>query len=284
MWKQKFALNIGKQFGEDLPAQLSLLKQCGFEGYFFTWNREMDPKPIVEEGNRLGMTLQSIHAPFTKVKALWDADEEAAKDALDELLECLHACKELGAPIMVTHVYIGFKDFVPVTETGLNRYRVLVDEAERLGVKIAFENTEGEEYLAALMDAFKDSPAVGFCWDTGHEMCYNHSKDMLALYGDRLFCTHLNDNLGISDFEGNIYYTDDLHLLPFDGIADWDDIARRLDQWSFDNFMTFELKITPTKTRFENDYYRTLSLTGYLSECHKRACRVAVKRKVHQAK
>ena len=92
MWKQKFAMNIGKQFGEDLPAQLSLLKQTGFEGYFFTWSRTLDPKPIVEEGERLGMTLQSIHAPFTKVKALWDTDVEAAQDALDELMECLRDC------------------------------------------------------------------------------------------------------------------------------------------------------------------------------------------------
>ncbi len=283
MWKQRFALNIGKQFGEDLSAQLSQLQEAGFDGYFFTWSRTLDPKPIVAEGERLGMTLQSIHAPFGKVKHLWGEDEEAAREALDELMDCLRACKELGAPIMVTHVYIGFKDFLPITEVGLGRYGELVREAERLGVKIAFENTEGEEYLAALMEAFKDSPAVGFCWDTGHEMCYNHSKDMLALYGDRLLCTHLNDNLGIKDFDGNIYYTDDLHLLPFDGIADWDDIARRLDQWNFKDFMTFELKIAPTKTRHENDAYAAMPLTDYLAECFKRACRVAVKRKVNQA-
>lgn len=282
MWKQKFALNIGKLFGEDLPAQLTLLQQAGFEGYFFTWNRQLDYKPIVEEGNRLGMTLQSIHAPFTKVKYLWGEDEEAAQDALNELLECLQVCAECGAPIMVVHVYIGFKEFLPITETGLNRYRVLVEEAERLGVKIAFENTEGEEYLAALLETFRSSPAVGFCWDTGHEMCYNHSKDMLSLYGDRLICTHINDNLGIKDFGGEIYYTDDLHLLPFDGIGDWDDIARRLDRWEFKDFMTFELKLASQKERHENDCYAAMPLTDYLAEAYKRACRLAAKRRVHQ--
>ena len=48
---------------------------------------------------------------------------------------------------------------------------------------------------------------------------------MLALYGEKLICTHLNDNLGIKDFEGKTTWHDDLHLLPFDGIADWNKIA-----------------------------------------------------------
>ena len=83
--------------------------------------------------------------------------------------------------------------------------------AKERGVKVAFENTEGEEYLEALMDNFKDDDTVGFCWDTGHEMCYNHSQDMLAKYGDRLIATHINDNLGISDYDGKITWLDDLH-------------------------------------------------------------------------
>ena len=44
-------------------------------------------------------------------------------------------------------------------------------------------------------------------------------KDMLELYGDRLIATHINDNLGVSNSDGKIFRTDDLHLLPFDGIA-----------------------------------------------------------------
>lgn len=44
---------------------------------------------------------------------------------------------------------------------------------------------------------------------------------MLDKYGDRLIATHLNDNLGVSDFDGKVTWTDDLHLLPFDGIIDW---------------------------------------------------------------
>lgn len=71
------------------------------------------------------------------------------------------------------------------------------------------------------MNHFRGNPAVGFCWDSGHELCYNHGRDMLAQYGDRLLGTRLNDNLGVRDDGGQITFLDDLHLLPFEGIADW---------------------------------------------------------------
>jgi len=129
-----------------------------------------------------------------------------------------------------------------------------------------------------LLEHFKDNDSVGFCWDSGHEMCYNYSKDLLALYGDKLIATHLNDNLGISNFGGRIYWTDDLHLLPFDGIADWDGIAKRLDRCGFNGIMTFELNIRSKPDRHENDIYTKMTIEEYIAECYKRACRVAVKR------
>ena len=130
------------------------------------------------------------------------------------------------------------------------------------------------------MEYFKDNKNVGFCWDSGHEMCYNRSQDLLALYGDRLIATHLNDNLGIKDFGGRIFWHDDLHLLPFDGIADWDNIAERLDRCGFDGIMTFELNLNSKPDRHENDEYRRMPIEEYVAEAYKRACRVAAKRKI----
>ena len=281
MWKQKLCLNCSKSFPLSVPEQLRLYKRIGFDGVFFPWSKD-DPidewKAVADE---VGLTVQSIHAPFNKIDALWRDDEERAKLALDELLACIHTCQELGVPIMVSHAFIGFRDHTP-TEIGLKRFEIMVNEATKCGVKIAFENTEGEEYLAALMEHFKGNGTVGFCWDTGHEMCYNHSQDMLSLYGDRLIATHINDNLGIRDFDGEIIYTDDLHLLPFDGIGDWDGVAARLDRENFSDFMTFELKIASQNGRIDNVIYENMPFELWVAEAFKRACRVAAKRKQYR--
>jgi sugar phosphate isomerase/epimerase len=102
---------------------------------------------------------------------------------------------------------------------------------------------------------------------------------MLASYGDRLFATHLNDNLGISREDGEIFWTDDLHLLPFDGIADWDNIAARLDKWGYSGILTFELTVKSKPDRHENDKYAQMPLEEYIAECYIRACRLAYMRK-----
>ena len=220
------------------------------------------------------MIYQSVHAPFVRMNEMWKTGEEATA----ELIDCLHACKENGVPIMVAHTFLGFNSHTP-NEKGLGNFGKVVHEAENLGVKVAFENTEGEEYLAAVMERFKDSPAVGFCWDTGHEMYYNHSKDMLSLYGDKLIATHINDNLGIRDFDGNITWIDDLHLLPFDGIADWQGIADRLNKCGYDGILTFELNRCSKPDRLENDFYNEMPIDQYLTLAFMRACMVAALRK-----
>lgn len=98
---------------------------------------------------------------------------------------------------------------------------------------------------------------------------------MLALYGDRLIATHLNDNLGISDFNGNIFWTDDLHLLPMDGIIDWKNVSERLNKCGYDGILTFELSRISKPNRHDNDKYERMSMKEYLAECYARACRVA---------
>lgn len=125
------------------------------------------------------------------------------------------------------------------------------------------------------MDAFSEEEHVGFCWDSGHELCYNRGKDMLRLYGDRLIATHLNDNLGVSDFEGQIFWTDDLHLLPFDGIHDWKQVADRLNRCGYDGVLTFELIRGNKPNRHDGDKYQQMPVESYIAECYARACRLA---------
>ena len=145
-------------------------------------------------------------------------------------------------------------------------------EAERLGVTMALENTEGEEYLAKLMPLADAYGSVGFCWDSGHEMCYNRSRDLLALYGKHLVCTHLNDNLGMSG--DAITWEDDLHLLPFDGAADWGMIVSRLKAAGYRGDFTYEVKLEGREGRHEHDGYRALSFAEYAALALARAQRI----------
>lgn len=277
MLGERLCLGISSSFGLSREDQIRLFAKTGFEAFFDNYSEDIDLVALGRLAAAEGLEFQSIHAPFTKMRHMW-YESDVTQTATDELISCARACADAGAPIMVAHAFIGFEDHSP-TQLGIDSFGKVVDAAAELGVKVAFENTEGEEYHAALMDAFRGCKNVGFCWDTGHEMCYNRSQDMTALYGDRLICTHLNDNLGIKDFNGNITFIDDLHLLPFDGIADWSSIAARLDKLSFAGPLTFELTTISKPGRHENDAYARMRPEEYITEAYKRACRVAALRK-----
>lgn len=269
----KLVLATSKSYGVPTERQIELFHNAGFDGFFTDFKCDTETPIYRKKANELGMIYQSIHAPFTKMKGIWHGTDEEAKECVDELISCVETCADNDVPLTVIHAFIGFRNHEP-NDRGVEYFSKVVKRAGELGIKLALENTEGEEYLALLMDAFKNEKHVGFCWDTGHEMCYNNSKDMMALYGNRIMSTHINDNLGIRDYSGEITYIDDLHLLPFDGIGNWQDIASRLKKYSFTDTLTFELTLANKPDRHEHDVYCSMPIESFIAECFKRACRV----------
>ena len=272
MYKTQLCLGTMPSLQMDVTEQIRLFHRVGFDGFFVGWDQNLQAYRSLADD--LGMLFQSVHAPFKNAAKMWQNGKEA-EIATEELLRCVEDCSEARVPILIVHPYIGFQNQPTPTNAGIANFRAVVERAKEKNVRIAFENVEGECYLEALLQAFEQDETVGFCWDSGHELCYNRGKDMTELYGNRLIATHLNDNLGVSDRNGRIYWTDDLHLLPFDGIADWNGIAARLNRCGYEGPLTFELTRQSKPNRHENDKYMRMSAEEYVTECYIRACRLA---------
>ena len=191
--------------------------------------------------------------------------------ALEELQTCLRECHEVGVDLMICHVYQGFDPEVP-TELGITRYRTLLDVAQKLGMRIPFDNAEGEKNLEPLRDNLWDHPAAGFCIDTGHACCYDVGVDFIAKYGSRLIATHINDNEGVTGT--HLDALDDAHLMPFDGVVDWDHVTRGIAATDFDGILTLELKNRNMPGRHTHDIYAHLDCAGFLRLAHEKALEV----------
>ncbi len=277
MWKQKTGISVSNSYGVPVPELVRLVGRTGFDAVSPEWEEDADFAETAEAARESRLAIQSLHGPFDIAAKMWSADKDDSGEALRKLLLSLETCNQYNIPIMVAHVWMGFDDVPKPSSEGFENFGKLVKKAEEYGVKIAFENTEGDELLFAIMEHFDGNDNVGFCWDSGHEMCYNHSMDLLARFGDRLIMTHLNDNLGISRFDGKTYWTDDLHLLPFDGIADWDYNIARLKKAKKQEYINFELNIRSKPNRHENDAYSEMPVERYFTEAYNRACRIAYK-------
>lgn len=275
MYQQKIGISLANQYTVPTVEVVDMVAATGFEAVSPCWHRTVCLDDVVQRAKDAGLILEFLHAPFSKAAQMWSEDKALAAEALAEHMRSLEDCHRYGIPKMVVHTWIGFDGKPTLTRSGLETYGKLVDKATEYGIGIAFENTEGLEALDALMNHFKGNDTVGFCWDSGHEMCYNYSKDLLALYGDRLMVTHLNDNLGIKAFDGTTFWHDDLHLLPYDGIADWRYNVDRLKKSKKLDILNFELNISSKPNRHENDPYGKLPPECYFAEAYKRACKIA---------
>ena len=256
----KYAINIDFGYKElSLADRLERIRAAGFSAVFCDWHKAGDVIAIQKEVEAHGLYLNSVHAPFTTIHHMWD--EMLAAEELERQLACLKETAECGIPVMVCHAWIGFEPEAP-TETGVEYFRKLLQEAAKLGVTVALENTEGEGYLRTLFDQLTDEPALGFCLDTGHEYCYNYAKDLLAEYGPLAYI-HINDNFGITG--DSIFWHDDAHLIPFDGIVDFDRVASRLAKLGFTDTLSCELTTANKPGRNTHDQYAALTCEEYLA-------------------
>ncbi len=272
MERTKLGIGLVGGLGISAEEQIHILADVGFDSFFVSESSPEKLRALCNTGKACGIELSSVHAPFMNIDKLWHRGE-GCNDAASELIECLRACHDCDIPVMVSHVIIGFDRHEP-TDDGICAFRRIAEEARRLGVKLALENTEGEEYLAATMEHLSDLSNVGFCYDTGHGICYNRGTDMLKLYGDRLMYTHINDNLGVSAENGAITWLDDLHLLPFDGVLDVKKCMADIAKTGYCGELTFELSVTSKPGRSENDRYAAMGAKAYLAEVFSRADRV----------
>ena len=184
MNNDKICLATSYSFNIPIIDQIKLFKEVGFDGFFTMFDEHiLEYSKIAKE---VGITFHSIHAQFGRIDKMWKNSEET-EEVVQELIDCIRISKEAGVKKVICHAYIGFEPNDGPNKEGLSNFKKVIDEAKRLGVCIAFENTEGEEYLDALLNEFKDYDNVGFCLDTGHQLCYNKGKDLMSLYVQSFF-------------------------------------------------------------------------------------------------
>lgn len=254
-----------------IEEQIRMIKDCGFDCFFTTY---YDDEPIdkwKELAVKLGLEFETIHLPFYTKKALnsnhlW-IDSLDGEEYFDYILRHIEGCSEIEVPVGVMHVTCETEG-PEVTDLGLSRIKKICEYAEKKNVKLAFENLERPEHLYRVMEITGDYH--GFCWDSGHNLCYTPETDMSEKYGDRIICTHIHDNFGVTK-PGNIHWYDDLHLLPFDGKLDFEWYGKRIKEIGYKGPLTLELllkskeeyKIQPLEEFFKSAHERLVKIRNF---------------------
>lgn len=177
-----------------------------------------------------GITYETLHAPSAGINGMWLPGEEG-DEKLRQLCRCADHARAAGAGIIVVHLSSG-EDAPPVTDMGRTRFTQLVEYADKIGVRIAFENQRKLSNIAWAFETFTSNSNVGFCWDCGHETAFAHGRQYMPLFGSRLICTHIHDNFGV--------FQEDRHMLPFDAAFDFDRFARQIRESGYQGSLMLE--------------------------------------------
>lgn len=144
------------------------------------------------------------------------------------MIRCIKDCSVYNIPTLVMHPINGMTP-LPKNNIGIDRFKQIIETAEKFNVNIAIENQGNPEYIDLVFQNIQ-SDRLFFCFDSGHENFYSPHLDLLDLYGDKLIALHLHDNNG----------TDDTHALPFAGTVDWNRIASELEKINYTGAIALE--------------------------------------------
>lgn len=201
---------------------------------------------------RRGAEFRYTHMPFLfpwadPSPANWERFERAMSQALD-------SAARLGVRYAALHPYttnepVGTYAAAPCRRAALEHLEPWLEQAGRLGVRLAVENMQGDaacrpnrrycarvEELVELVDAINATTGGrhGICWDTGHGHIAGHRQsEALRAIGPRLAMTHLHDNDAHRD----------LHLVPYAGSIDWDDVVAGLRAIGFQGDLNYEMNL-----------------------------------------
>lgn len=228
---------------------IKCMKEVGFNATFTGMIEREQHWQVNEWFAKYDISHDFIHAPFGHINDMW-LDREEGEQMCADLIASIDRCALLNIPICVLHLSSG-ENPPSITDVGRHRYTELVEYAAKKNVKIAFENLRKLANLAWAMEAFADCEHVGFCWDTGHELCFTPGVEFMPLFGKRLLCTHVHDNRGIR-------FGDD-HMLPFDGTLNWNRFAEHIRNSGYNG--TLMLEVTSDQ---KSNLYETMTGEEYL--------------------
>jgi sugar phosphate isomerase/epimerase len=223
------------------PDHLELIAREGFsliELYankpHFDFDEKGKIKEIARTINSLGLTVNSVHAPFFahleearagRYFSIASPDEEERRKAVS-FISC--ALRNISSFVqfrfLVVHQGASGEPYrSPFIEQAKKSLSELYPDCERFGVTIALENIDSElsspESLASFIKNNEGAPLAA-CLDFAHAYLFSGLLEAMEALSSYIATSHIHDTFG----------EEDDHLPPFSGRIDWEGSFRKLKE------------------------------------------------------
>ncbi len=261
----KLGIILQKSFTDDYDLVISEMARVGFQSSFFGWSEDTDCVSMMKLFEKHGIEIDNLHAPFTNLNCMW-RDEPEGDEYTDRLIKCIDDVAAIHVPNVVMHPVSG-ESFPLSSLVGIERFRKIVYHSLSKGVKVCFENVEYSEMLGIVMEEFGND--VGFCYDTGHEHTNDPGIRFVKMFGDRLTCTHIHDNYGLSYIVYPILHGD-CHMIPLDANIDFKRVMSEIRGVDYKGVLMLECSRHGLLHTYSN-----YTLGQYLERAYNALCEIA---------
>ncbi len=206
-------------------------------------NYEKTAKMLKKYADENGIYFNQAHAPFPSYRY---GNDEYNSRIYPMLTRSVKIAGIIGASQIVVHPTAIFTEPEQM-KFNIDFYKKLIPCCKEAGVKIAIENMWGwnaelqrivpnvcsfGRELARYYDEL-DPELFTVCLDIGHTVLIGQEPDeaIREIGGSRLGALHVHDNDGIHDF----------HIVPYQGILDWDKITKALSDIKYSGDFTYEV-------------------------------------------
>lgn len=222
---------------------VSLSHDVAHAGYHLPEGRERIARLLDENG----LKLDYIHMPLEDYHDLSSADNQTRKVSVETVKLALLACSELGGNCVVIHACgrrsLEDNQLAAAIEAATASAKELLEFASPLSAAVCLENlTANHDWQKVTLSLMNDPGLSGLtlCLDPCHAMIAN--DDPLALVKQmarRVTTTHLSDTMGEHDS----------HLIPGEGMVDFNAVARELGQAGFCGVVDLECSLWMQRLR-----------------------------------
>lgn len=217
-----------------------------------------------------GMRVSQAHAPWRTPK---DGDPEERKRWILAMEKSVRGAAALDCTRFIVHPLMPYMDTAEnpdeVWQMNESFLGNLADYAKEYGVTVCLENMPFPDFpiatvahdLEMLRRLQRDNLKI--CLDTGHAAIFYGADVASAVrdIGEKLEAVHIHDNMGKIDE----------HLIPGDGIIDWDGVCAALNETGFKG--VFSLETSPKHTKHPKEEWEKREIA--LAELAKRLAEAA---------
>ncbi len=254
----KIGIKSDAYFGlDDFERGMPLLKSHGYDGFDYQELGSVPKSPLYkmsddefvsyltkvkECAQKNGLEIYQLHGAFPCVDF---ASEEGCQTQLKHFKKSILGAEILGCPKIVVHPFMPYLDSGNPREDeidlNIRLLKQLAPFAREYGVTVCLENVAAPsgtlmsyiENVKKVLDAVNDE-YIKACLDTGHfDAVGTDIYGAICLLCDHLACLHVHDSA----------FGQDRHLLPFQGLIDWNGFIRGLKDIAFKGVISLETQI-----------------------------------------